>query len=76
MDYKEKIDFCINCLSDEFNISEKQAELIIKELEIEEVVFERYDSEIKDFEESLQKTWEREIEMNSDLYSDDIHGGI
>ena len=80
MDYKETKDFVIELMAEEFKIKKETAKQIVNDLDIDEVLFEHYADAIKEAEqeeeERQQREWEREIEMNPDLYRDNIHGGV
>lgn len=76
MEREEKLEVCYQQMSEEFGITEKQAFKIVFGLEIEDAVLEYYAESIEQAEENQMEEWEEEIEMNSDLYNDDIHGGV
>lgn len=76
MDYKEKLELVCDLIYLDYGIPSKQAKLLITDLDMEERVFEFYEDEIQGAIQKKFKDWEKEIEMNPDLYSEDIHGGI
>lgn len=76
MDYKEKLELVCDLIYLDYGITSEQAKLLITDLDIEERVFEFYSDEIQGAIQKRFKDWENEMEMNSDLYLDDIHGGI
>lgn len=76
MEREEKLEVCYQQMSEEFGITERQAFNIVFGLEIEDVVLECYSESIERAEQKQMEEWEEEIEMNSDLYSGDIHGGV
>ncbi len=76
MEREEKLEVCYQQMSEEFGITEIQAFNIVFGLEIEDAVLEYYAESIEQAEEKQMEAWEEEIEMNSDLYFGDIHGGV
>lgn len=76
MDYEEKLEICCKQMAEDFGIKEMQAYKIITHLDLEDMIMEYYEDAIKEAEEEQEARWEREIEMNPDLYRDDIHGGV
>lgn len=76
MEYDKKLEICIKEFAMEFSITEKQAEKIIKEFDLEDELFQRYEDTIKEAEEEQSEEWQDEIDRNHDLYFGDIHGGI
>lgn len=76
MEYEEKLEVCYKQMAADFGIKEKQAYKIITWLDLEEIVMEYYEDAIKEAEEEQEAIWQREVEMNPDLYRDDIHGGV
>lgn len=76
MDYDDKLDLCADLMGDDFHIPSRTAYSIIINLELEDIVLERYAEEIEEAEREQEAKWEKEIEMNPDLYKNDIHGGV
>lgn len=76
MDYEDKLNLCAEMMAEDFNIPSRTAYSIIICLDLEDIVFERYEEEIKEAEEEQMAKWQKEIDDNPDLYRDDIHGGV
>lgn len=68
MEYREKLEIACKKMSEEFEISEKQAEMIIVWLDLEDLVFERYEEDIIEAERNKFDKWELEIKMNPGLF--------
>ena len=76
MEFDEKLDLCEQWLSEDYMIDKHTAHRIIRDLEIEDKVFELYQEELEETEKEKREKWQEEIEQNKDLYFDDIHGGV
>lgn len=66
MEFDEKIEFCTHLMAMDYDIDEHTAHRIIYNFDIEDAVIERYEEEIAEKEEDLQ----REYEYNKKLYND------
>lgn len=68
MEFDEKLEICQEEMAKEFGISERQARNIIADLDIEDLIFSRYEDSIKEKEQEKQANWELEKKLNPDLY--------
>lgn len=76
MEFDEKLDLCADLMAEEFCVSSHTAWTIINNLNLEDIMFDYYEDKIREAEEEQEAKWDREIELNPDLYKDDIHGGV
>lgn len=68
MEFDEKLEICQEEMAKEFGISEDEAKSIISDMDIEDLIFSRYEDSIKEKENEKQANWELERKLNPDLY--------
>ena len=78
MDYGEKLDFCEELFADEFDIGLDKAGIIISFLNLDEMLFERYEEELKEEAEKREAEEEQNYREWQDHYNSirNIHGGV
>lgn len=68
MDYEEKLEVATKSFAEKYKISEKLAKEIVSDLDIENIILEVFEDDVKEAEENKKAKWEQEIRMNPDIY--------
>lgn len=68
MEYSEKLKIASRELAKEFDIPEQKAGMMITFLNLEDVVFERYEESIMESENIKFNNWAEEEKMNPELF--------
>lgn len=76
MEYEKKIEICAQEMARDFKITEEQAESIIHEFDLDDIVLDYYETYVNEAEEAEEAEAREELRCNYDLYYGDIHGGI
>ena len=74
MDYEEKLDVCYKEMQEEFGITERQAVRILNDLDIEDLVIEYYENEIRKAEEEKEADYKYNQAHYNDGWQDHIGG--
>lgn len=74
MEYEDKIELIEKLFAEDYKLTEEQAHKIINHFDLEDIMLERYEEEVKEAEEQLHEEWQSEMEYFP--YTGDIHGGI
>lgn len=72
MESDEKLDYAIHLMAMEYNIDKSIADTIVSNFDIEDAVIERYEDEIAEKEEQLQRDYEYNQEHYNDGWNDHV----
>ena len=72
MEYEDKIALCEKWLAEDFKIDVRSAHRLIYDLDIDTIVFERYEEELNEAEKDLEKEWEYDHAHYNDGWNDHI----
>lgn len=65
-------EYTIDLFADEYKLTFKQAEAIMYDLDIEDILRERYSAELKEKEETVERDWDYEEAHWSDGWKDHV----